>query len=74
MTRMKSFAVLIEPWAVYVKDWDFFVSQGGETAEWGKSWCKMQAKDLDDARRKGQALGEKKGICTKPRGRYVTYG
>lgn len=46
--------ILVEPWAVYVKQADFFVEQGGLTAAWGKKWKKVTATGIDDAR----AIGE----------------
>lgn len=46
--------VLVEPWAVYVKEADFFVAQGGLTAEWGKRWKPLEASSLEDARRKAK--------------------
>lgn len=50
---MRKFAVLIQPWAVYVKDWDFYVSQGGLHKPWGKQWRPIMARDIESARRKG---------------------
>lgn len=38
---------------VYVKEGEFFKSQGGLTKKWGKSWELIQARDLDDARQIG---------------------
>ena len=43
--------VLVEPWAVYVKEADFFVAQGGLTAEWGKRWKLLEAPSMEFARR-----------------------
>jgi hypothetical protein len=50
---MSKFAVLIESWAVYVKEWDFFVEQGGLAQPWGKKWKPIMARDIESARRKG---------------------
>jgi hypothetical protein len=52
---MKKFAVLIRPWAVYAKEWSFFVEQGGLRDSWGKEWVPIMARDLESARRKGYA-------------------
>ena len=46
-------AVLIKPWGVYVKDWSFYVEQGGLRLPWGKAWVAIMARDLESARRKG---------------------
>jgi len=53
---MKRFYVLIERWAVYVKEAEFFESQGGLTKDWGKDWVCMYATDLENARVKGKAI------------------
>ncbi len=50
---MSKFAVLIKPFAVYVKGWGFFVKQGGTKEDWGKSWKQVEAKDIEAARKKG---------------------
>lgn len=57
---MKKFAVLIKSWGVYVKDWDFYVSQGGLKQSWGKNWRKIEARDIESARRKGTRIRDKK--------------
>ncbi len=55
------FRILVEPWAVYVKTAEFFESQGGVTAEWGKSWREVEAIDIEAAR----AIGEKERRTNK---------
>ena len=40
---------------VYVKEGEFFRSQGGLTEDWGKAWKAIDAESVDDARRKGHA-------------------
>jgi len=44
------FFILIEPWAVYVKEAEFFKSQGGLIEEWGKRWVEVEAESIEDAR------------------------
>lgn len=41
---------------VFVKDADLFAAQGGHLGTWGVAWHGINAKDLDAARRIGQAL------------------
>ena len=53
---MNTYYILIEPWAVYVKEANFFVSQGGLTAKWGAKWQKIDAESIDDARSKGEQI------------------
>lgn len=36
--------------ATFVKEYDFFVSQGGLTEKWGKSWKIIEAENMDQAR------------------------
>jgi len=50
------FYILIEPWAVYVKEAEFFKSQGGPTEEWGKEWIEIEAESIEDAREKGKEI------------------
>lgn len=45
--------ILIRPWAVYVKDGQFFIDQGGLNAEWGKDWVRVWANSFDEARQIG---------------------
>lgn len=52
---MKNYYISIRPWAVYVKDEAFFIKQGGRTEPWGKSWVKIRARSIEDARQKGEA-------------------
>lgn len=47
--------VLVEPWAVYVKDADFFRQQGGHVQPWGRKWRPVTAASIEAAR----AIGEK---------------
>lgn len=42
--------------ALFVKDADFFESQGGLTAEWGKSWKPVVASSIGDARRQAAQI------------------
>lgn len=48
--------VLVHPWAVYVKEGEFFKSQGGLTAKWGQAWRCVRATSIEDARQKGEEL------------------
>ena len=50
---MSKFAILIKPHGVYVKEWTFFVKQGGTKEDWGKNWKQVEARDIEAARRKG---------------------
>jgi hypothetical protein len=52
--------VLIEPWAVYVKEGEFFEEQGGLTKPWGKNWITVQANSIEHARKQGLELREMK--------------
>lgn len=52
---LEKFAVLVEPWATYVKGWDFFVEEGGLREPWGKSWRPIRAKSIEDARERAKA-------------------
>lgn len=43
--------------AVFVKEAEFFKSQGGMTAEWGNGWRgPVEAESIEDARAKGYQL------------------
>lgn len=42
--------------AVYVKEWQFFVEQGGLREPWGKNWLLIEAESIDDARKRGKKL------------------
>lgn len=46
------FYILIEPWATYVKEAEFFKSQGGLTEGWGKRWVEVETKSIEEARQK----------------------
>jgi hypothetical protein len=53
---MHYFYVSINPWsgAVFVKTEAYFIQQGGLRAPWGKTWKKIRARSIEDARRKGE--------------------
>ena len=51
---MKYYAVLVEPWATYVKGWSFFVSQGGLRQRWGRKWKKTLGRSFEDAKRRAE--------------------
>jgi hypothetical protein len=53
---MKKYMVLIQPWGVYVKDYDFFVEQGGLKDPWGKHWRLVRASSIEAARNKGKRM------------------
>jgi hypothetical protein len=38
--------------SVFVKDYDFFIQQHGDTQEWGKHWQQIPADSIEDARQK----------------------
>jgi hypothetical protein len=42
--------------SVFVKELEFYRSQGGFKEEWGKAWVPIVATSLDDAREKGCEL------------------
>lgn len=42
--------------SVFVKDYDFFRSQGGCTEGWGLHWTPVMAGSVEEARSKGCAL------------------
>lgn len=42
--------------SVFVKEREFFVSQGGDTQDWGKNWRTVAATSVEDAREKGCKL------------------
>ena len=50
---MHDYMVLIQPWAVYVKERGFFIEQGDLRDAWGKAWRRVKARDIESARRKG---------------------
>lgn len=39
--------------SVFVKEKDFFISQGGDTQEWGKTWKEVEADSIEHARELG---------------------
>lgn len=48
---MKKFAVLVNSGgATFVKDYDYFISQGGDTEIWGKHWKIVEAESYEAAR------------------------
>ena len=54
--RPGRYRVLIEPWAVYVKDAAYFESQGGLKEKWGERWVEIEAESIYDAREKGKKM------------------
>jgi hypothetical protein len=42
--------------AVFVKETEFFVSQGGLVQEWGRRWRPIVAESFEDARAKGERI------------------
>jgi hypothetical protein len=47
--------ILVEPWAVYVKEANFFRSQGGHKEPWGQKWRPVTADSIEAARAIGEA-------------------
>lgn len=47
---MNEYYVLVEPWAIYVKEKEFFESKGGLTEQWGQRWVLVHANSIEDAR------------------------
>ena len=47
---------VLKTWAnaVFVKEAEFFKSQGGLKDEWGKNWKRIKATSIEDARRIAQ--------------------
>ena len=47
---------VLKTWAgaVFVKEADFFKSQGGLKEDWGKNWKRIKATSIEDARRIAQ--------------------
>lgn len=56
---MRKFAVLVKPFGVYVKEWEFFVKQGGLNDGWGKAWRPIKATSIEDARSRGERLRDR---------------
>lgn len=50
---MTGYYILVEPWAVFVKEESFFISQGGLTQDWGKRWKRVEADGIEAARKIG---------------------
>lgn len=48
--RIMLYYILIESWAVYVKEGEFFKSQGGLEKKWGENWVPVQADSIEHAR------------------------
>lgn len=59
------FYVLVEPWAVYVKESAFFESQNGLTEDWGKRWRPVFAADIESARVIGQGYREQNCLADR---------
>ena len=53
---LKEYFIHINDAGVYVKDGDFFRSQGGCTKPWGRYWERIEAESLYDARNQGIKL------------------
>lgn len=53
---MKYMVVCGPSGSVFVKDRDYFISQGGLTDVWGGDWKPVQAKSIEDAREQGCKL------------------
>lgn len=54
--RNAPYYVLVKPWAVYVKEGDFFRQQGGLTDDWGKQWMPVAAGSIEGARAMGEQM------------------
>lgn len=48
---------------VFVKELDFFRSQGGFVESWGKAWIPVVATGIEDARRQGCKMSGAKPYC-----------
>jgi hypothetical protein len=48
--------------SVFVKEKDFFISQGGDKQAWGKDWKEVEAESIEKARE----LGCKMFPCARP--------
>ena len=42
--------------SVFVKEYQFFVSQGGLPDNWGKNWIRIEASSIENARLQGTKL------------------
>ena len=65
---MKKYAVLIQPWGVGVKEWWYYVEQGGLRQKWGKHWRGIFATSIEDARIRGFRIRD--GKNAKPPARF----
>lgn len=68
---MSKFAIHVNSsGATFVKDYDFFVGQGGLTQRWGKAWTVVTAKSMRHARVKAIRLpGARAGLFCPDCGR-----
>lgn len=48
---------------VFVKEIDFFRSQGGFVEDWGKNWIPVVASSIEEARQKGCSVPGAKPYC-----------
>ena len=70
---MNKYAILVAAsGSTFVKEYDFFVSQGGTTQEWGKNWKIVEAESIEAARliaiqQPGARAGLYCGTCGKDR-------
>lgn len=47
----------INPWAIYVKEAQYFIDQGGLDSEWGETWVgPFPANSFNHARKLGEAM------------------
>lgn len=51
--RPGKYRVLRQGNTVYVKDAEYFESQGGLKEKWGRNWIEIEADSIADARKKG---------------------
>jgi hypothetical protein len=51
--------VLIQPWAIYVKEGKFFEEQQGLKEDWGKAWTPVDATSIEHARTIGELMRER---------------
>ncbi len=59
---MAKYYILVKPWAVYVKEGEFFEAQGGLKSDWGRAWQPVDAESIVEAR----SIGEQKRAGGKP--------
>lgn len=55
---MKDYFVLVEPWATYVKDANFFRAQRGHLEPWGEKWIHLSAYSIEEARALAPKIGK----------------